>query len=64
MKKELMDILACSLCKGNLELHMEEEKKREIVSGYLYCLKCNAHYPVVEAIPNLLPPDRSDSPVP
>ena len=55
MNKELLAILACPVCKGNLELNVEEENTREIISGCLYCLKCNAHYPVVDAIPNLLP---------
>ena len=60
MKKELMDILACPVCKGKLELSVEEENEEEIVSGSLYCPRCNVHYPVVDTIPNLLPPDRHD----
>ena len=59
MKKELMDILACPVCKGNLELSVEEENEQEIVIGSLYCPRCNVHYPVVDTIPNLLPPDSS-----
>jgi uncharacterized protein YbaR (Trm112 family) len=58
MKKELMDILACPVCKGDLELSMEEEDDRgEIVSGSLYCRKCDQRYPIAEGIPNLLPPE-------
>jgi len=58
MKKELMDILACPVCKGDLELSMEEEDDRgEIVSGSLYCGKCDQRYPIAEGIPNLLPPE-------
>ena len=60
MKRELMDILACPMCKGELELSVEEENGQEIVSGSLYCPKCNVHYPIVDTIPNLLPPDRHD----
>ena len=60
MKKELLAILACPICKGNLELNVEEENEREIISGSLRCLKCNARYPVVDAIPNLLPPEGHD----
>ena len=60
MKRELMDILACPACKGELELTVEEEKEREIVSGSLYCRKCNERYPIVDTIPNLLPPDERD----
>ena len=58
MKQELMEILACPVCKGELELTVEEEKEKEIVTGSLYCQKCNERYPIVDAIPNLLPPDQ------
>jgi len=57
MKKELMDILACPVCKGELELNVEEENEQEIVSGSLYCRKCDVRYPIVDTIPNLLPPE-------
>ncbi len=60
MKKELMEILACPVCKGDLELSVEEEKGKEIISGSLYCPRCAQHYPIVETIPNLLPPDQRD----
>ena len=60
MKRELMDILACPLCKGDLKLTVEEENEEEIVSGSLYCPKCNVHYPIVDTIPNLLPPEQHD----
>jgi len=60
MKKELMDILACPVCRGELELSVEEENEKEIVTGSLYCPKCNEHYPIVDTIPNLLPPDQRD----
>ena len=57
MKRELMDILACPLCKGDLELKVEEENEKEIVSGSLHCKKCNETYPITDTVPNLLPPD-------
>ena len=58
MKKELMDILVCPVCKGELELSVEEENETEIVAGSLYCAKCNEPYPIADTIPNLLPPDQ------
>ena len=58
MKKELMNILACPVCKGKLELKVDEENEKEIVSGSLYCPKCRERYPIVDTIPNLLPPDQ------
>ena len=60
MKRELMDILACPVCKGELELSVKEENEQEIITGSLYCLKCDIHYPIVDTIPNLLPPDQRD----
>jgi len=58
MKRELMDILACPICKGKLELNVEKEEQKEIVSGFLYCPKCHERFSIVDAIPNMLPPDR------
>lgn len=56
MKRELMDILACPLCKGSLELKIIEEKEGEVVTGSLFCQKCDQSYPITDSIPNLLPP--------
>ena len=60
MKRELMEILACPMCKGELELTVDTENEKEIVSGSLYCQKCDERYPIVDTIPNLLPPDQRD----
>ena len=60
MKKNLMDILACPVCKGELELTIEEENEQEVISGSLYCPNCTQRYPIVDTIPNLLPPDQQD----
>jgi len=61
MKKELMDILACPVCKGSLELTVTEEKEDEVVTGSLFCAKCNYSYLITDSIPNLLPPDLQNS---
>ena len=58
MKRELMDILACPVCKGNLELAVVEESADEVVSGSLRCPKCDVSYPIMDSIPNLLPPEK------
>ena len=55
-----MDILACPVCKGELELSVEAENEQEVVTGSLYCPKCAQHYPIVDTIPNLLPPEQRD----
>lgn len=58
MKRELMQILACPVCKEGLQLKVDEEKGEEIVTGSLYCSRCNYSYPIVDTIPNLLPPEE------
>ena len=57
MKKELLDILACPVCKGDFKLDIQKEDGEEIVTGSLYCSKCNVKYPIEDSIPNLLPPE-------
>jgi uncharacterized protein YbaR (Trm112 family) len=56
LKKELMEILACPVCKGELELRVEIEEGDEVIKGALVCHRCNENYPIDDAIPNLLPP--------
>jgi len=53
-----MDMLACPVCKGELKLTVEEENEREIVTGSLYCARCDHMYPIEDTIPNLLPPEQ------
>jgi uncharacterized protein len=57
MRRDLMEILVCPMCKGELELTVDEENASEIVSGSLFCARCNERYPIEDTIPNLLPPD-------
>lgn len=57
MKKDLVDILACPVCKEPLALKVECEEENEVVKGELICSKCSETYPIEDTIPNLLPPD-------
>ena len=57
MKKDLMEILACPVCKGELELSVEAEEGDEVVTGSLSCSSCIETYPIEDTIPNLLPPE-------
>jgi uncharacterized protein YbaR (Trm112 family) len=57
MKKDLLDILACPMCKSPLTLTVEEENDVEIVRGTLRCESCQEDYPIEDSIPNLLPPN-------
>ncbi len=58
MKKDLVDILACPVCKGELNLSVTKEDGEEIVEGTLTCQACDESYPIQDTIPNLLPPDE------
>lgn len=57
MKKDLMDILACPVCKGPLELKVQREEGDDVIEGSLFCSKCDESYPIEDSIPNLLPPE-------
>ena len=58
MRRDLMDILACPVCKGELTLEVTAEAPDgEVLEGTLTCAACSERYPISEGIPNLLPPD-------
>ena len=56
MHKEIMEVLACPVCKGELALRVDREEGEEIIEGTLRCGRCEEDYPITDAIPNLLPP--------
>ena len=56
MKPELMNILACPVCKGSLTLSIDKQEDDEIIEGSLHCDSCSETYPIEDTIPNLLPP--------
>ena len=51
-----MSILVCPVCRGKLKLDITEENGENVISGFLYCPHCDTNYPIVDTIPNLLPP--------
>lgn len=55
MRRSLMDILCCPVCKGDLALEVKNENEKEILEGKLLCAVCGVNYPIHEGIPNLLP---------
>lgn len=44
---ELLEVLACPMCKRDVELKGDE----------LVCTECDRHYPIEDGIPNMLPDD-------
>lgn len=55
MRRTLMDILCCPVCKGDLTIAVDTEDEHEILEGELLCSSCQVRYPIHEGIPNLLP---------
>ena len=56
MKRELLDILVCPVCKSSpLELHIFKESE-EIEEGIMTC-DCDRWYPIIDTIPHMLPDD-------
>lgn len=57
MKRKLLEILACPICKNHpLDLIVFAERE-EIEEGIIVCSKCNRWYPIIESIPHMLPDD-------
>jgi uncharacterized protein YbaR (Trm112 family) len=60
MKPDLLEILRCPLCRGELTLTPKKTERSEILEGNLACPKCKVDYPITDGIPDLLPPDERD----
>jgi uncharacterized protein YbaR (Trm112 family) len=60
MREDLMELLCCPVCKGDLTLEAGRKDGDEIVDGRLRCAHCSVDYPIEEGIPNLLPPEDRD----
>ncbi len=61
MRRDLVDILACPLCRQPLTLTVEREEAGEVLAGTLACDGCSEQYPISDGIPNLLPPTLRDA---
>ncbi|MCL6003253.1 MAG: methytransferase partner Trm112 [Thermoplasmatales archaeon] len=57
MKKDLLEIICCPVCKEELTLKINKADGEEILEGVLECVKCHSKYPIEDGIPNLLPPE-------
>ena len=56
MKKKLLVILACPMCKNHpLELLEIKSKDEEVQEGVIYCTSCKRHFLIIEEIPIMLP---------
>ena len=58
LKNELMDILACPICKYHpLALDIFQRLNTEISEGTIFCSNCLRWYPIIDEIPHMLPDD-------
>jgi uncharacterized protein YbaR (Trm112 family) len=55
MRRSLMDILCCPVCKGDLVLRNTDEEGEEVLEGELFCRACSVEYPITDGIPDLIP---------
>lgn len=60
MKPDLLEILRCPVCRGELSLSVRAKNGEEILEGTLACVTCHIDYPISEGIPDLLPPAERD----
>lgn len=60
MRRQLVEILACPVCREGLELRVEEEDAKEVLEGVLCCSRCQHEYRISEGIPDLIPPAPGD----
>ena len=55
MRTDMMEVLACPMCKVGLTLQVSAQVGDEITGGMLTCDRCPEEYPVEDGVPNLLP---------
>ncbi|WP_440949977.1 methytransferase partner Trm112 [Methanosphaerula subterraneus] len=59
MRRSMMEILCCPICKGDLSLQVAEENESEVLEGTLFCAACRTGYPIHDGIPDLLPKQKT-----
>jgi uncharacterized protein YbaR (Trm112 family) len=55
MKRSILPLLCCPVCKGELTVHVDKGNDREIINGILHCHSCCVNYTIEDGIPDLLP---------
>src|SRR5437762_8433499 len=58
MKRDLLEILCCPECRGDLRLVGAEEASGEIESGELQCTACRRIYPIIRSIARFVPAEN------
>lgn len=60
MKRSILPILCCPVCKGDLSLTVDDGDGQEVREGRLHCPVCRVDYPIEDGIPDLLPRKTSE----
>jgi uncharacterized protein len=60
VREDLMELLCCPVCRGDLKLEPGRTEGGEILEGKIHCEACHIDYPIEDGIPNLLPPEDRD----
>jgi SAM-dependent methyltransferase len=61
MRRELMNLLVCPVCRGGLALDRERGSEDDIESGKLSCGSCAASYPILHFVPRFVPQENYSS---
>lgn len=62
MNEQVLDHLCCPSCKGELEIRPEEQEGHSVLSGKLFCGKCDRDYEIAYGLPNLVYPEPAKLP--
>ena len=62
MRIDMMEVLACPMCKSDLTLQITSQDGDEITDGTLACTQCDEVYPIEDGVPNLLPAEYRAAP--
>jgi uncharacterized protein YbaR (Trm112 family) len=60
MKRSLLPLLCCPVCKGDLTLTVTDGDDQVVREGKFHCPVCRVDYPIEDGIPDLLPRNRSE----
>jgi uncharacterized protein YbaR (Trm112 family) len=60
VRPDLLEVLRCPVCRGELQLVPGRTEGDEILEGTLSCAACQVDYPIADGIPDLLPPGDRD----
>jgi len=55
MRSNQVSLLACPICKANLDLQVSDRRDERIREGTLRCARCAAHFPILNYVPRFVP---------